>query len=58
MEHIDYKAEWEIMRLRFIRTVKVENILIDIFSGKQPIPTDRQWFFDLAKQLGVPENYS
>lgn len=54
----DLEAECELMRQRFIRTVRVENKLINIYAGKEPIPTDKQWFFDLAKEIGIPEDYN
>ena len=52
---IDYEAEWHIMRERFNKIVRVENTLLNVYCGKEPIPTDPQWFFDLAKQLGIPK---
>ncbi len=43
------------MRERFNRIVRVENTLLNVYCGKEPMPTDPQWFFDLAKQLGTPK---
>ena len=52
---IDYEAEWNVMRQRFLRTVRAENMLLNIAAGKEPLPTDRQWFMDMAIMIGVPD---